>query len=242
MSENINDHLVLLGGKSATGKSASLMNLRNPEGVMYLNCESGKRLPFRSKFKEFTITDPLQVHEAFIHAETLPDVHTIVVDSLTYLMDMYETVYVLSSSNTMKAWGDYSQYFKKLMQDYVAKSTKNVVFIAHTLDNLNESEMVMETKVPVKGALKNNGIESYFSCVVAAKKVKLKELTEYQNDLLEVTPDEEGLGFKYVYQTRLTKETVNERLRGPLGLWDKKETYIDNDIQKVFDRLREYYG
>ena len=128
------------------------------------------------------------------------------------------------------------------MQDYVAKSTKNVVFIAHTLDNLNESEMVMETKVPVKGALKNNGIESYFSCVVAAKKVKLKELTEYQNDLLEVTPDEEGLGFKYVYQTRLTKETVNERLRGPLGLWDKKETYIDNDIQKVFDRLREYYG
>ncbi len=37
----MNNHLVLLGGKSAAGKSASLMNLQNPEGVMYLNCEAG---------------------------------------------------------------------------------------------------------------------------------------------------------------------------------------------------------
>lgn len=99
----INDHLVLLCGKSATGKSASLMNLKNPEGVMYLNCEAGKRLPFRAKFKQFVITDPLQVIEAFDHAETQDDIHTIVVDSLTYLLDMYESVYVLPSTNTMKA-------------------------------------------------------------------------------------------------------------------------------------------
>lgn len=181
------------------------------------------------------------MEEAFIHAETLPDVHTIVVDSQTYLMDMYESMYVLNSANTMKAWGDFAQYFKRLMQEHVAKSTKNVVFIAHTMDTMNENEMVMETKVPVKGALKNNGIESYFSCVIAAKKVPLKTLKDYGSDLLEVSPEEEALGFKYVFQTKLTKETVNERLRGPLGLFDTKETYIDNDMQKVFDRLREYY-
>ena len=44
------------------------------------------------------------------------------------------------------------------MQQYVAKSTKNAIFIAHTADSVNESEMVLETKVPVKGSLKNNGI------------------------------------------------------------------------------------
>ena len=44
------------------------------------------------------------------------------------------------------------------MQQYVASSTKKVIFIAHTSDTMNESEMVMETKVPVKGSLKNNGI------------------------------------------------------------------------------------
>lgn len=99
----VNDHLVLLVGKSAAGKSASLMGMKNPEGVMYLNCESGKRLPFRSRFKEYTITDPLQVHEAFEAAETMEGVHTIVIDSLTYMMDMYESLYVLNSTNTMKA-------------------------------------------------------------------------------------------------------------------------------------------
>lgn len=41
MTQKVNDQLVLLVGKSATGKSASLMNLRDPEGVLYLNCEAG---------------------------------------------------------------------------------------------------------------------------------------------------------------------------------------------------------
>lgn len=242
MGQTSNDHLVLLCGKSATGKSASLMNLEKQEGVMYLNCESGKKLPFKSKFKQYVVTDPMQVFEGFSAAEQMPDVHTIVVDSLTYLLDMYESVYVLRSANTMKAWSDFAQYFKELMQQYVAKSTKNVIFIAHTMDNLNESEMVMETKVPVKGALKANGIESYFTVVIASKKVKLKDLAPYESALLTITPEEEALGYKYVFQTKLTKDTVNERLRGPMGLWSNKETFIDNNMQLVLNRLHEYYA
>ena len=31
-----NNHLVLISGKSSSGKSASLMSMDNPEGVMYL--------------------------------------------------------------------------------------------------------------------------------------------------------------------------------------------------------------
>lgn len=238
----INDHLILLCGKSATGKSASLRDLKNQEGVMYLNTESGKRLPFKNKFKSYTITDPLQVLEAFDVAETMEGVHTIVVDSLTYLLDMYESLYVLNAANTMKAWGDFAQYFKTLMQDKVAKSTKKVIFIAHTVDTHNETEMIMETKVPVKGALKNNGLESYFSLVIASKKVPLKTLKDYGSDLLTITPEEEALGFKYVFQTKNTKDTVNERLRGPMGMFSNKETFIDNNIQLVLDRLDEFYA
>jgi archaellum biogenesis ATPase FlaH len=100
-SENTN--LVLISGKSSTGKSASLMFFDNPQSVVYLNCENNKRLPFKSKFNEFTITDPLQVYQAFDEVEQMKDVDTVVIDTLTYLMDMYETKYVLSSSNTMKA-------------------------------------------------------------------------------------------------------------------------------------------
>ena len=242
MSQTINDHLVLISGQSATGKSASLMNIQNPEGVMYANCEAGKKLPFKSKFQEFTITDPLQVYELFEHAETLPDVHTIIIDTSTYLMDMFESIYVIGSANTMDGWSKYAQYFKNLMQSYVAKSSKNVIFLAHTRQIMNESDMVMETKVPIKGALANTGIESFFSTVLSTKKMTIKKLESFKNYLLTITPEEEALGFKYVFQTRLTKETVDERIRSAMGMWSVDETYIDNNVQHVINRLHEYYS
>lgn len=240
-TQAVNDHLVMICGKSATGKSAALMGLKNPEGVAYANCEAGKKLPFKAKFKEFVITDPLQVYELFDWAEKQEHIHTIVIDSLSFLMEMYESVHVIGSANTMAAWGNYAQYFKNLMQQYVAKSSKNVIFIAHTADTLNEGEMVMETKVNIKGALKGVGLEAFFSVIVAAKKVPLKVLKDYKSPMLTITPEEEALGFKYVFQTKLTKETVNERLRGPLGMFTTQETYIDNNVQFIIDRLKEYY-
>jgi len=237
-----NDNLVLLVGKAANGKSASLRNIKNPEGVLYLNCEAGKKLPFRSKFIERVITDPIKhIPQMFTAAESKPEIHTIVVDSLTYLLDMYESKYVLTLANKMEGWSNFAQFFKYLMQDLVAKSTKNVIFTAHVKDDVTD-EMVRETSVPVKGSLKNNGIESYFSCVIAAKKKKLTDLEEYKSSLLTITPQEEALGFKYVFQTMITKDTVNERLRGPMGLFAANETFIDNDMQLVLDRLHEYYG
>jgi len=155
---------------------------------------------------------------------------------------MYESVYVINSANTMKAWGDYAQYCKNLMQQYVVRSTKNVILIAHTKSDLNEAEMVMETYVPIKGALKGVGLESFFSIVIASKKVPLKVLKDYSSPLLNVTPEDEALGYKYVFQAKLTKDTVNERLRGPLGLFSTQETYIDNNMQLVLNRLHEYYA
>jgi len=244
LSEKLNDDLVLISGASTTGKSASLLNFNKPEGVMYLNCENNKKLPFKSKFMELAIIDPYQVYEAFTHAETLSKIHTIVIDSSTYLMDLFETKYIIGSANSQKAWGEYAQFFKRLMNEFVAKSTKNVVVLAHTKQVLNEAEMVMETKVPVKGSLSNNGIESYFSTVVSTKKMLLTKLEPYLNDknkYLSITEEEEILGYKYVYQTRLTKDTVNERIRSSMGMWKVEETFINNDAQIVIDRLHSYY-
>jgi len=243
MSENTN--LVLIGGKSATGKSACLADIRLPEGVMYLNCENNKRLPFKSKFNEYTVTDPMQVYEAFTHAETQANIHTIVIDSLTYLMDMYESLYVLPHAGTkkgMSAWGEYAQFLKQLMSQYVATSTKNIVFLAHTSDVINEADMINETLVKVKGSLMNQGVESFFSTVVSSKKVPTSKLDGFKSPYLNFTEEEEMLGFKYVFQTRLTKDTVNERMRSPMGMWDVKETFIDNNVQHIFDRLHDYYG
>jgi hypothetical protein len=244
MSENqqVNDHLVLIAGASASGKSASLRNLRNPEKTLYMNCEAGKKLPFPSKFREMRITDPLKVpsYIAAMNEETKCD--KIVVDSLTFLMDMYESVYVVNSDNTMAAWGKFAQFFKNMMQQQVAASPKSIIFTAHVQSILNEQEMVMEKKVPVKGSLKANGIEAYFSTVVMARSVSLDKLQGYENDLLRITPEEEAIGVKHVFQTKLTKDTATDRIRSSMGLWAHNETFIDNDAQLLLDRLHEYYG
>tara|TARA_Y100000389_G_C17414238_1_gene492736 strand:- start:555 stop:1274 length:720 start_codon:yes stop_codon:yes gene_type:complete len=237
----MNNNLVLLCGKSATGKSASLQMLKDPEGVMYLNCENNKKLPFRSKFQEFTITDPTDVPDAIDSVQDNKKIHTIVIDSLTYLMDMFESTKVLTSTNTMKAWGQYAQFMKNMMAQNVANSNKNIIFIAHTSDIFNESEMVNETMVKVKGSLMNTGVESYFSTVIGCKKVPLKNLETYKSDLLSYNDEEKLLEYKYVYQTKLTKDTVNERIRSPMRMWDTQETFIDNNLQHILDRLHEYY-
>lgn len=237
-----NDQLVCIGGPSAGGKTASLMNLPDPENVFYLNCEAGKKPPFPAKFKQFTITDPYQIYDGFDAAEGKPDIHTIIVDTLTFMMDMFESVHVIDADNGQKAWQSYQQFFKNLMQQYVAASSKNVIFLAHTLPIMNDKEMVMETKIPVKGALKNTGIESYFSVVVAAKKMTLNHLEGYENALLNITPQDEIVGFKHVFQTQLTKETVHERIRSPIGMWEPSETFINNDANLLMNRLREYYN
>lgn len=238
-----NDHLILISGKSATGKSASLMNMDDPSGLIYLNCENGKKLPFKNQFKTLIITDPSVVYQALEEAENMPGIHTVVIDTLTYLMDLYESTKVLNAADTMKAWGQYAQYMKVLMSQKVAKSTKNIVFLAHTADILNETELVMETMVKVKGSLMNHGIESFFTTVISTKKLPLSKLpdTAAKSALYTITPEEEAIGFKYVFQTRLTKETVNERIRSPMGMWAPNETYIDNNTQAVIKRLHEYY-
>lgn len=246
---HINDQLVLIVGKATTGKSMSLRGIPKPEGVMYLNCEAGKRLPFRGanfmRNKDgkvgFTITDPYQVYEAFNFAEKTPDCHTIAVDSLTYMMAMYENVHVLNSTNTMKAWGEYGNFFRNLMSQYVASSTKNVIFTAHTQDIVNEDH-IAETRVKVKGSLMDIGIESFFSTIVATKKIQVPKLEIYSSAYLNITEEEQHLGFKHVFQTKLTRDTINESLRSPLEMWSDSETYIDNNIGHVLNRLHEYYA
>lgn len=241
MSSDTNDQLVLIAGFSAAGKSASLRNIRNQERWMYLNCESGKRLPFKNNFESYRITDPYQVHEAFDHGTGNNDVDGIIIDSLTFLMDMLETQYVLASANTMKAWGDFSTFFKVLMQEKVTAFSKPVIITAHVRDDLDEKAMEMKTSVPIKGSLKNNGVEAYFSCVVAAKRMTIKDLNGYSSSLLNISEEDKELEYKHVFQTRHTKVTVGERIRSPMGLFDKNQTYMDNDVQILLDHLEEFY-
>lgn len=240
----VNDQLVLISGLSTTGKSAALRNIRNQERWLYLNSEAGKRLPFRNKFMNggIRIEDPYEVHTYFDEAIANKDqVDGVIIDSITFLMDMFESQYIVGASNTQAAWGAYAQFFKVLMQQKVVAFGKPVIIIAHVKDELDEKAMEMKTSVPIKGSLKNNGVEAYFSTVVSTKRMSLKDLEGYKSDLLNITDEDQDLGFKHVFQTRLTKKTVGERVRSPMGMFSKNETYMDNDAQILLDHLHRFY-
>ena len=100
---------VLICGRSGTGKSYSLRNLRNPEGVMYLNCE-GKSLPFPNKFQKFDVTEPMQIYEALTAVNDMNDVHTVVIDHIG-LVDREQ------GFTTKNAIDKMSEYFVKYLRN-----------------------------------------------------------------------------------------------------------------------------
>ena len=231
---------VLICGRSGTGKSYSLRNIRNPEGVMYLNCE-GKSLPFPNKFQKFDVTEPMQIYEALTAVNDMNDVHTVVIDSASYLMEMFETQIVNTSSNTQRAWGDYASFIKDLCLVYLKKCTKNVVILSHVVSVYNSDLLINETRANIKGSVgKGNGFESYFTNVIYTKIVPVDKLKP--NDCLAITPKDEKKGFKHVFQVEVTKETVHESIKVPPGIFDDDVTYIDNDVQIVLDKLEKFYA
>lgn len=238
-----NDQLILIGGVSGSGKSASLRNIRNQERWIYLNTEAGKRLPFKNKFINVRITDPYEVYAVIDDAiQNSERVDGIIIDSSTFLMDMFESQYVLGTADTMKGWSNYAQFWKELLQVKLVQFGKPVVIIAHVLEVYDESSLSMRRSVPIKGSLKNQGVEAYFSTVVEATKIPVKDLEKYDPALLVISEDEQDLGFMYVFQTRLTDKTLGTRIRSPMGMFTKQQTYMNNDAQALLDHLTSFYG
>jgi hypothetical protein len=235
-----NNHIVLVMGRPSSGKSTSLRNIANPSGVAYLNTDL-KALPFKSDFKVLNITDAMDIHQAIQELEAMDDIHTVVLDTITFLMDQYEQQYVVTATNTQQAWGSYAQFYKSFIHA-IKSSNKNYIIMAHEKDVMNEKEMAMEVKIPIKGSVGHTGAEADFTTIISTKKMPISKLQDIDNKLFSITTREEAVGFKHVFQTYLTKDTVNEKMRSAMGLWDDSELYIDNDINLVIQRLHEYYG
>lgn len=235
----MNNHIVLGLGKPSTGKSSSLRNLP-ADKTAYINFD-GKPVPFPVPFyKNIKIKNIDHVLAGLDSLEADDNVEYIIVDTITFMMEMYENQKVVTAVNTQKAWGDYAQFYISFLHR-IKTSSKKIVVFGHTSDVYNEAELVTEQRVPVKGAVGKRGVEADFTIIVGSKKIRTDLLTT-KNELLNITDIEEEDGFKYVFQTRVTKDTLNEKMRSPLNLWSRDELMIDNDIVLVMDRITEYYN
>jgi hypothetical protein len=60
--------------------------------------------------------------------------------------------------------------------------------------------------------------------------------------MLNITEEEKIDDGKYVFQTRKTAMGVGLNIRSTTNLWSREETYIDNNIMHVINKLKEHYG
>lgn len=238
-----NKNIVMVMGKPNTGKSTSLRNLPQ-SSMVYLNADL-KELPFRDRFMQSVeIADAKDVIEYVAQIEAEPGVTGAVLDTITFLMNMFERQYVAPFAGTktgQSAWGDYGNFYRDLIHAIKAGS-KNYTIFAHEDESLNEQSQMMEARVPVKGAVGKVGVEADFTTILRTMQIPVKKLEGIENDLLTITDAEKEDGVKYVFCTRVTKETAGSKMRSAMGLWDRNELYIDNDMDLVFKRLRAYYG
>lgn len=246
---------ILICGETGHGKSVSLMPMADREDVLYFNCESGKPLPFKNKFHREVITDPADIigflEELYEMQEGIGDheegsnpFNICVIDTVSFMMDMFEAVHVIGAADTQKAWGEYGQFFPYLM-NLTAKLDMFFIFLGHLDSYLDEEEGIMKHKVPVKGAMAKKGIESRFTTVIYVKKMKVKDILkgiDAPSEMLDITKKEETKGYKHVFLTDSDKNTLGGRIRTPIGMFTDDELYIDNNVLHVLRRLDEYYS
>lgn len=235
-----NKNVVLIMGPPNTGKSMSLYNLKDQEKFVYMNADL-KELPFKDRFAmNVPIANATDVLDYIPQIEEEAGVQGAILDTITFLMAMYERQYVNTAINTQAAWGNYGNFYRDIIHEIKA-GTKDYVIMAHEDSFHNEQTSQMETRVPVKGQVGRIGVEADFSTILSTKQMPVSTLKKYENDLLNITEEEEEDGVKYVFCTRISKEYVGSKMRSPVGLWKREELYIDNDIGQVLKRLKEYF-
>ncbi len=237
----MNNRAVLIVGGAAMGKSTSLRNLKDRKNWVYLNTDK-KDLPVKGEFKQNVVMAQATDILTFLpKIEAAESVDGIILDTVTFLMNMYERQFVRGATNGQSAWGDYGAFYGDFI-DQIKSGTKPAIIMAHETTELNEQTMQYESKIPVKGAVGRMGVEADFTTVVTCKQIPIKKLKDIKNDYLTITEREKRLGVKYVFQTIPTKESIGDCTRSPFDMWEDNEVYIDNDVQHILDKLNKYYG
>lgn len=233
-------------GDMGVGKSASMRDIPNQERWAYGNTDAGKPIPFRNNFAQRNITNSSQVAPFINAANDSGNIDGIILDTLTMLLDMNHLE--LGQDDEVvgfEHWNLYDQYIKSLFLQHIGKLTKPLIITAHVKDIIVEGSNKLVSVIPVKGQNKNIGLEAYATLVVHAKKVPIDKLEEYDlgSPLLTITDKDRRRGYKHVFQTRSTSDSMHERMRAPIDFFDDmSEVYIDNNAFLIIKRWDEYYG
>ena len=253
--ETNNKLTVLIEGVSGSGKSSSFAEIpaEMQKYVLFLNAE-GKELPFSHDMCEFKISDPYQVHAAmqriiegkpFKH-KSGEEIHPklVALDSFTFLMDQFVALYVNPSDDTRGAWGDYASFIRTTMLDKVAKLAIPFIATTHILSSDDMENMEKVSRAAIQGSIgKGNGLESYFTTVVYAKQLRLRDIEPFlaEATMLTISEEEAFDEKKHVFVTRPAKQHSGDRIKSPRGMFSTKDLYMDNSIPRLINHINNFY-
>ena len=224
-------NVVMLLGKSGTGKSTSVKTL-NPKETIVLNV-LGKRLPFKgsssmysSENKNlFQVSDYAQVISLLKNiSEKAPHVKNVVLDDAIYIMrkEFFERAKEVGYNK----FTELGQHFQMIINTCEKlRADLNIFLILHSEDVVSDSAIV-EYKVSTVG-----------------------KMLDTQYNLIEVVPmvlyssviyDDKGVASYGFYTHRHKEGTVVIPAKTPEGMFE--EEFIPNDLQLVVNKMNEYYG
>ena len=223
-------NLILIMGKSGSGKSTSIKTL-NPQETIIINVLS-KRLPFKGSNKIynienknlFNISDYDKIKAYLISiSNNAKHVKTIVIDDGTYLMR--KELFAKATTKGYEKFTEMAQHFQDLIQSIEdLRDDLNVVLMMHVDDVVNE-----------------NGLDTY-KCSTVGKMLedKYRPLDCVTIALVcDVKIDQENI--THGFYTRIA---INDGklipAKTPEGMFE--ETFIPNDLQFVIDKVNEFYN
>lgn len=166
----------------------------------------------------------------------------ITLDTMTQMASDYVNEYVTNSDDGFAAWGELKKYLTDIVTA-VKRSPKPIIMMAHEQATLNEATGIVDQSAPFQGGFAKIGLEASFTTIVGCRVIQPSKLEDrHLNDLLVVTEQEEIEDMKYVFQTRLTRDTRGCKYRSPMGVFAPNELYIDNDAVLVMQRLNEFHN
>ena len=223
-------NVVMLLGKSGTGKSTSIKTL-NPEETVIVNV-LGKKLPFKGsgalynteKKNLFRIDDYQQMISLLQACNEKPNVKNIILDDCIYIMR--------------------KEYFKRAKESGYAKYTE----LAQHFQQIISTCEQMREDINVFMILHSEDIQSD-KTTVGYKVSTIGQLLDNQYNPVEVVPmvlysaikfDEKGRP-TYGFYTHATMEgTVQIPAKTPDEMF--AEDFIPNDLGAVVKAMNEYYG
>ena len=223
-------NVVMLLGKSGTGKSTSIKTL-DPKETVVINV-LGKMLPFKGSNamynaenkNMFRVKDHNEMVNLLKACNLQSNIKNIIMDDCIYIMR--KEYFSRAKESGYVKYTELAQHFQDIISTCESlRPTLNVFMILHSEDVVSDNSIV-EYKVSTIGKMLDNQYNP----------IEVVPMVLYSS----VIYDDKGAASYGFYTHRHKEGTIVIPAKTPDGMFE--EEFIPNDLQLVVDKMKEYYG